>query len=61
MESIVTEKATDRWDLPHTVEIVDHQRDVCRCTRYTNHALHAPVILEQASSRETIVTEKGII
>lgn len=60
MKLIETEKATERWDLPHALELANAQKALCRCERPAEHELHRPVILEQASHREMIVTEKGI-
>jgi hypothetical protein len=57
---IQTEKATDRWDLPHVAEFVDEVTLQCKCSRFAEHALHRPVKLEKAHEFSTIVTEKGI-
>ena len=57
---IQTEKATDRWDLPHAFLKAGGVTSACKCTRGLDHALHQPVLLEKASASTTIVTEKGI-
>lgn len=55
-----TEKATSRWDLPHTVEMASEQKAICRCGRKAEDELHNPVLTEQAARVETFITEKGI-
>ena len=62
---IQTERATDRWDLPHTfVErkgaIAAADFEMCECGRSETNPLHRPVLHEKASASPTIVTEKGI-
>lgn len=57
---IQTEKATDRWDLPHTVEIANMAALLCRCGRKSEDELHRPVLTEQASHADALITEKGI-
>lgn len=57
---IQTEKATDRWDLPHAYLKADGITTACQCARGLSHALHQAVLLEKARESTTIVTEKGI-
>lgn len=54
-----TEKATNRYDLPHAVELA---AGICVCGRPDDHAIHHDLILERAShnaGRPQIITEKG--
>lgn len=64
MDKVITEKATQEWDLPH-----DYRPDSgtpgsdCRCGRTKAHELHVPAshITEKAAAPSpALITEKGI-
>lgn len=52
---IETEKATNRFDLPHTFEGASTGAIVCRCGRSSRHDLHAP------SAREVAHAGRGVL
>lgn len=57
---IETEKATDRFDLPHTYRDAGATQVLCECGRRKEHALHGPTLTEQAAHRTPLIeTEKG--
>jgi len=61
---MLTEKATQEWDLPHEYRADSGQPDAeCRCGRAKAHELHQPPenITEKAAvDAPSIITEKGI-
>ena len=57
---IETEKATDHFDQPHAYREANAVKRWCECGRWAGHALHGPVLTEQASHRTPLIeTEKG--
>jgi hypothetical protein len=60
MDKITTEKATDRWDLPHDYQAGDVAGS-CHCGRRQSNTLHLPnmTLAEHASTSTRIETEKG--
>lgn len=58
---IQTEKATDRYDLPHDYEEINLNGKQCVCGRQKAAAIHdqASSITEQAAHSAPLETEKG--
>ena len=55
-----TEKATDRYDLPHAYDEMSKEQRECVCGRKKGDRLHdAAPITEQAAHTAPLQTEKG--
>lgn len=50
-----TEKATDRFDLPHNVDRVSQGDKMCICGRDEAHQLHQPSAREVASHDTSVL------
>lgn len=56
---MITEKATDRMDLPHAYDEVKMIQKECVCGRTKDHHLHDIKAREIASTGATLEREKG--
>lgn len=54
---MIRECATYQWDLPHAIERASDE--LCQCGRATGDALHAPLVIERASAKPTLVVQHG--